>query len=108
MVGVSWNQRHTVEVGVRLSPNKIEYLADRVLLLIQEHSKVHLASNVETVHKTIADTIFANMREEDEIEAEVDDLLRVHKAEIQVMEMDFTDLRRKFKREVAKRRGFVL
>jgi hypothetical protein len=93
---------------VRLSPNKIEYLADRVLLLIQEHPKIHLTSNVETVHKTIGDTIFANMREEDEIEAEVDELLRAHKAEIQVMEMDFADLRRKFKREVAKRRGFVL
>jgi hypothetical protein len=93
---------------VRLSPNKIEYLADRVLLLIQEHPKVHIAANVETVHKTIGDTIFANMREEDEIEAEVDELLRLHKAEIQVMEMDLTDLRRKFKREVAKRRGFVL
>jgi hypothetical protein len=93
---------------VRLSPNKIEYLAGRVLLLIQENPKVHLASNVETVQKTIADTIFANMREEDEIETEVDELLRTHKAEIQVMEMDLTDLRRKFKREVAKRRGFVL
>ena len=43
-------------------------LADRILLLIQEHPKVHLTSNVETVRKTIADTIFANMREEDEIE----------------------------------------
>jgi hypothetical protein len=97
-----------LEVRLRLSPDKIRYLADRILLLIQEHPKVHITSNVETVHKTIADTIFANMRQEDEIEAEVDDLLRQHRAEIQVMEMDLTELRRKFKREVAKRRGFVL
>jgi hypothetical protein len=108
MVGVSREQGSAAEVGVRLSPNKIEYLADRVLLLIQEHPKVHIVSNVETVHKTIGNTIFANMREEDEIETEVDELLRTHKAEIQVMEMDLTDLRRKFKREVAKRRGFAL
>lgn len=93
---------------MRLSPNKIDYLAGKVLLLIQEHPRVHLVSNVETVHKIVADTIFANMREEDEIDVEVDELLRRHRAEIQVMEMDLTDLRRKFKREVAKQRGFIL
>jgi hypothetical protein len=97
-----------MEVTVRLSPNKIDYLAGRILLLIQEHPKIHITSNAETVHKTIADTVFANLREEDDIEAEVDALLRKHQAEIQIMEMDLVDLRRKFKREVAKRRGFVL
>jgi len=93
---------------MRLSPNKIEYLADRILLMIQENGKVHVASNVDTVYKVIADTIFANMREEEEIDEEVDQLLARHRAEIQVMEMDMIELRRKFKREVAKRRGFVL
>jgi hypothetical protein len=93
---------------VRLSPDKIRYLADRILLMIQEHPKVHITSSVDTVRKTAADAIFANMRAEDEIEAEVDELLRRHRSEIQVMEMDMTELRRKFKREVAKRRGFVL
>ena len=93
---------------MRLSPSKIEYLADRVLLMIQENPKVHITSNVDTVYKVIADTIFANMREEEEIDEEVDRLLARHRAEIQVMEMDMIELRRKFKREVAKRRGFVL
>ncbi len=99
---------HRLEVPVRLSPDKIRYLADRILLMIQENPKVHITSNIDAVDKTIADTIFANMREEDDIEQEVDILLRQHRAEIQVLEMDLIDLRRKFKREVAKRRGFVL
>lgn len=93
---------------MRLSPGKIEYLADKLLTLIQESKRIHVASNADTVHKVIGDTIFANMREEDEIDAEVDELLARHRAEIQVMEMDMAELRRKFKREVAKKRGFVL
>jgi hypothetical protein len=99
---------HLEELAVRLSPRKIEYLADRILSLIQEHGMVHLASNVETVWKTIADAMFSNMREEEEIDAEVDALLARHKYEIQGLEMDVADLRRKFKREVARKRGFTL
>ena len=93
---------------MRLSPNKIEYLADRILTMMQEDGKVHLTAHVETVWKTIADTIFANMREEEEIDAEVDKLLEQHNAEIRNLEMDVGDLRRKFKREVARKRGFVI
>ena len=93
---------------MRLSPNKIEYLADRILTMCQESDAGHLSSNVETVWKTIADTIFANMREEEAIDAEVDELLAKHKHEIRGMEMDVGDLRRKFKREVARKRGFTI
>lgn len=93
---------------MRLSPNKIEYLADRLLTVMQENGEIHLTSNVDTVWKTIADTIFANMREEEAIDAEVDDLIAKHKGEIQGMEMDVGELRRKFKRELCRKRGFTL
>ncbi len=93
---------------MRISPRKIEYLADRILAMVQDHALIHLASNVETVWKTVADTIFANMREEEEIDGEVEALLAKHKGEIQGLEMDVADLRRKFKREVARKRGFTL
>jgi len=93
---------------VRLSPNKIEYLADRVVTMMQENGQIHLTSHVDTVWKTVADTIFANMRAEQTIEDEVDKLIEDHRSEIRNMEMDVGDLRRKFKREVAKKRGFVL
>ena len=93
---------------MRLSPNKIEYLADRIVTMMQEDGQVHLTGNVDTVWKTVADAIFANMRAEEAIEDEVDDLIAKHQGEIQVMEMDVGDLRRKFKREVARKRGFTL
>lgn len=93
---------------MRLSPTKIEYLADRIVTMMQEDGKIHLTSHVETVWKTVADSIFANMREEEAIEDEVDKLIEQHRGEIRTMEMDVGDLRRKFKREVARKRGFVL
>lgn len=93
---------------MRLSPNKIEYLADRIVTMMQETGSIHLMSNVDTVWKTVADTIFANMRAEEDIESEVDDLIVKHRSEIQVMEMDVGELRRRFKREVARKRGFIL
>ena len=34
---------------MRLSPNKIEYLADRLLTVMQENGEIHLTSNVDTV-----------------------------------------------------------
>ncbi|MBD3221854.1 DUF507 family protein [bacterium] len=93
---------------LRLSPSKIEYLADRILTMMQENGQVHLTAHVDTVWKSIADTIFANMREEEEIEAEVDKLLEQHASQIRTQELDVGELRRKFKREVARKRGFVL
>jgi hypothetical protein len=102
------NPRGAEDDELRISPNKIEYLADRVLTMMQEDGQIHLTAHVDTVWKTIADTIFANMREEEEIEAEVDKLIEQHASEIRHMEMDVGDLRRKFKREVARKRGFVL
>ncbi|MDD5720770.1 MAG: DUF507 family protein, partial [Candidatus Krumholzibacteria bacterium] len=79
---------------MRLSANKIEYLADRILDLLQESDLIHLSANVEAVWKTDADTIFADMREEADIDAEVEALLAKHKYEIQNLEMDVSDLRR--------------
>lgn len=93
---------------MRLSPTKIEYLADRIVTMMQEDGKIHLTSHVETVWKTVADSIFANMREDEAIEEEVDKLIEQHRGEIRTMEMDVGDLRRKFKREVARKRGFIL
>lgn len=93
---------------MKLSQTKIEYLADRLVTMMQETGGIHLASNVETVWKTVADTIYANMRAEQEIDDEVDTLIEKHRREIRGQEMDVGDLRRKFKRELARKRGFTL
>ena len=48
------------------------------------------------------------MRDEEAINDEVDELLAKHRLEIQGMEMDVGELRRRFKREVARKHGFTI
>jgi hypothetical protein len=93
---------------VRLTPRKIEYLAEKLLGSFHDNPKVYLADNPDLVYRAIADAIYENMQEEDEIDDEVETLLQQHRGEIQTLEMDMVALRQKFKREIARKRGFVL
>jgi len=93
---------------LRLSKNKIEYLSDKVLKLIQEHGQIHIISNPDLVTRAVDDVIFENIKAEDEIDAEVDGLLQQNYNEIKAMEMDVGALRNKMKREIARKRGFTL
>jgi len=93
---------------MRLSPAKIEYLSEKLLKMIQDNNRIHITSSTDLVYRAIADTIYANMQAEDDIEDEVDALLGQHRGEIDAMEMDLGVLRNKMKREIAKKKGFIL
>jgi hypothetical protein len=93
---------------LRLTPNKIEYLAGTLLKMFQENARIHITGTADLVTRRIEDIIYENMRQEEEIDEEVDTLIQKHKGEIQTLEMDMGALRNKFKREIAKKRGFIL
>jgi hypothetical protein len=93
---------------VRLSKNKIEYLSDRILQMLQEHPNIHPSDNVDLVTRCIDDAIFENIRQEDEIDEEVEKLVAQNKNEIAAMDMDVGALRMKLKRELARKKGFTL
>ena len=93
---------------MRLSKKKIEHLSDRILKMIQDHPQIHISSNNDLVTRAIDDAIFENMREEDAIDEEVDDLMRQNIHEIKAEEMDVGALRNKIKREMCRKHGFTL
>jgi hypothetical protein len=93
---------------LRLSKNKIEYLSDKILKMLQEHPKVHLSDNNDLVVRCIDDALFHNMQLEDEIDAEVEAHIADNVNEIRAMDMDVGALRTKIKRELARKRGFTL
>ncbi len=93
---------------MRLSKNKIEYLSDKILQLLQEHPQLHPSDNVDLVTRAVDDAIFENIRIEDEIDDEVESLVAQNKNEIVAMDMDVGALRNKLKRELARKRGFTL
>jgi hypothetical protein len=98
----------TRESALRISKRKIEYLSDKILKMLQEHGRVHLDDNTDLVTRAIDDAIFENMVAEDEIDEEVEALVSMNKNEIRAMEMDVGALRNKIKRELCRKKGFIL
>ena len=96
------------EALVRLSPNKIEFIADETVLMLEKAHGVHIQTNADLVFRVIADIFFENMQAEEAIDAEVDELLTEYKGHISAMEMDFGALRSSMKREIIKKKGFIL
>lgn len=93
---------------MRLSRTKIEYLSDKILRMMQEDARIHPAENIDLVTRAIDDAIYENMQEEDEIDSEVESLVQQNANEIRAMEMDVGALRNKIKRELARKKGFVI
>jgi len=93
---------------LRISKRKIEYLSDKVLKMLQEHPSIHPDSNVDLVTRAIDDAIFENMKQEEEIDEQVETLVNQNRNEIRAMEMDMGALRNKIKRELARKKGFTL
>ena len=93
---------------MRISKRKIEYLSDKVLKMLQEHPMVHADPNTDLVTRAIDDAIFENMKQEDELDEQVEALVNQNRNEIRAMEMDLGALRNKIKRELARKNGFTL
>ncbi len=93
---------------MRLSNRKIEHLGKRVLKMMQDDPRIHPAGNTDLVLRAIEDALADNLRTEDEIDQEVEQLLAQNVNEIRAMEMDVGALRAKMKRELARKKRFVL
>lgn len=93
---------------MRLSNRKIEHLGKRILRLMQEDPRIHPAPNTDLVLRAVEDALADNVHLEDEIDQEVEALLAQNVNEIRAMEMDVGALRAKMKRELARKRKFVL
>ena len=93
---------------MRMSQDKVKDLARQVVAMLEAHPQVHLQESADAVRVTIGSVILDDLQEEDDIDAEVDELLRQHSSDIDSQDLDVESLRRKFRQEIARRRGFVL
>lgn len=93
---------------MRLSKYKISHLSDKILKMIQDQGQIHIISNADLITRAIDEVIYENIQAEDEIDREVDAMLKENYNEIKAMEMDIGSLRNRMKREIAKKRGFTL
>ena len=93
---------------MRLSKHKIEHLSDKILQMMQEHPRMHPSDNVDLVTRAVDDAIYENMKAEEEIDDEVEELVFQNKNEISAMDMDVGALRSQLKRELSRKKGFTL
>lgn len=93
---------------MRMSQEKVKDLATQIVKMLESHPAVHLQSGPDAVRVVIGSVLLDDLREEDEIDAEADELLRQHSKEIDSQQLDVDTLRKKFRQQIARQRGFVL
>jgi hypothetical protein len=93
---------------MRIRPDKVHDLARQIVEMMAEHPKVHLESSEDALRVAIGSVILDDLKEEEEIDAEVDALMSAHAREMEQADMDAHSLRMKFKQQIAKQRGFTL
>ena len=83
-------------------------LAGQIGAMRADHDKVHLNEDETALKVVVGGVILDDLEEEDDIDREVDDLLRKHARDIEQGDIDVEVLRRKFRSEIARRRGVIL
>ena len=76
--------------------------------MMQGHPKIELQESPDALAVIIGSVILDDLQEEDDIDHQVDELLRSHASEIESGDLDVETLRRKFRQQIARERGFVL
>jgi hypothetical protein len=93
---------------MRLRPEKVHDLADQIVEMIKSHPRLQPQAGDDHLRVVIGSVITDDLREEEDIEAEVDELIAQNAKVMEQQGIDPFAMRQKFKREIAKRRGFVL
>jgi hypothetical protein len=93
---------------MRLSRNKIEYLADKLVRLMRENDAVSFNVDEEELTRIIEWEFTEELKIEDELDDEVDVLLEQYERQIMSQDLDQMMLRRKLKSELARKRGYTL
>lgn len=93
---------------MRMAPGKVKDLAASIVGMMLDHDGIHLNEGETALRVIVGSVILDDLQEEDDIDREADDLIRQHAADIDAEDLDVETLRRKFRSEIARRRGVVL
>jgi hypothetical protein len=93
---------------MRLKPEKIEDLAQKVVQELKKHDDVAFRSDEDVVFHEIKDVIQKDLQREEDLEEEVREILQQHMKRIYRDDISFSDLVRKAKKQMARKRGLVL
>jgi hypothetical protein len=93
---------------MRLSGPKIQSLGDGLAAWLARREGVEVLVQPEVLARELVAAIRGELRREDELDEEVEALIRQHRAQIQGQNVDLSVLRLKLKKKLARERGIVL
>jgi uncharacterized protein len=93
---------------VRLRQEEIDYVAWRILKALQEDEVIDIIGEDEPVADRLRHALAENLAIEDQLNREVDDILRNHQKEIQRDSVDYRRMFQMVKTKLARERNLVL
>jgi hypothetical protein len=101
-------QTESEEFRVRLRQEEIDYVAWRILRALKEDEVVDIIGEDEPVADRLRHALAENLSIEDQLNREVDDILRNHQKEIQRDSVDYRRMFQMVKTKLARERNLVL
>ena len=93
---------------MRLRQEEIEYVSWRILRALKEDKVIDIIGEDEPVVERLRQALSENLSTEDQLNREVDDILRNHLKEIQRDSVDYRRMFQMVKTKLARERNLVL
>ena len=93
---------------MRLRPEKIESLANKIASALQAHKRAELLVPEDQIAGTARRLITEDLKREVQLEKEAEEILRQHQMAINRQNMSYNTLLDRTKRELARQRKIVL
>ena len=93
---------------MRLRPEKVEYLSAKITEGLKGLTKLEMQVPAEQVTGAVRRIFLMDLRREDEVEKEAEQILRQHQQHIHFRNLSFSTLLQKTKKELARQKKIVL
>jgi len=93
---------------VRLRQEEIDYISWKILHALKEDEVIDISGDDELVAGKLRNALVENLSTEDQLNREVDDILRNHLKEIQRDSVDYRRMFQMIKTKLARERNLVL
>ena len=92
---------------MRLSADEIQYISRKIVKTLVAEEKLEVDSETR-VEESIAKVIIEELQIEDRLNDEVREVLLEHSSQMERSDITYTEMFKKVKRELAKKKGIVL
>jgi hypothetical protein len=97
-----------VSVFMKLSKEQAEKITGIILARLKEKDLIVFKADEETVLKKMEDAFIADLKAEDSLDREVEQILSTHAAAIDSQRLDYRKMFNMIKSKLARERGIVL